>query len=1076
MRSRGARTPATTSRPNTSSSLLSSPSTPNLKAGRRTAGRRAQESTSRNPFQLQVQTRPSTTSATKSRSNKYTNAVVRGQHPRAVSSASMIWDYINISNDRLGHVANGERLYNVVEHENTAIHQSPESATQLTLSHSAPTLSPTNKSNSPILQHVKLQSFAYDANPHSHINRRASNILAKETSPFKVKVKPPPFTRSFLPARISTPKVHIKRARKKFYTHKEQKVEQRVHRIARRLGVAHTPNEQEKIDLSPQLFSGYVPTTLHWTRDNFSTYFNSSPDQRLLYGVDVGLETLGGSWLACSRKGEIVSRPVEKHQLGDKVTFRMIDFQDLLAYKPLVYGKRVWVVVVSGCGDQDWRQGSFLGAKVVSQVALPISEHVVDADADLPTPEMGAQKLSPNANVKRNNASSSTKMDRNHQMSPSKIDSYFSRPVGHPKPWKGCIPNNRDDYRYMIEKPGLQIQRLNEKHAPLGCWIIRPASSKNRTGDIVKNLDEVYLEQDFYYLSSGNISSDSASVVRQLPHDFSDEKVMHENSYAVDRRGVFRLHLADTNPSNGGLSVSDQSVERLENRAKNSLRDSSDLRSGKTEYAVVDSVYGVPKPLKGGEKFSLEMRRQIKTELEGLDKMTLKTAMTRNSDLHDFFGREFERVGPPDDDIIAKISGAASISERSLDGGESIMTPMTYGPVEGAGARPNSVKFTRQPSMFRHRDLVEADDSSSFLGNSTLASAEAWEEGVEDDEKDLLCKSVSVGSTFQKLRREDEILNANLVLDFEREDIDRRRQEELETARMKNLKKSGYSPPPPKERRTTIIGKTETEYVDPETNTMANVDIQKIEERNKVRVIRNTIRMQRPRSQGANAGDSTADDQSTRNSSVPDLVELKKKIGVRVRERTLLLPQYRPMKKEEKNFDDMIPSLLKGYTKESMISSLRQLDGLIFSRLTATERQRRFNELANFEQMAKENLEIEKQVREQEAKKEVETVEHRRSMRASRIDAVEVELAKRNLREKRATMSYKAKLQAEKNAFKLSQIETKYAADSVPITPKTRAREASISEQTSNLKEKLFEDGLKDFNKIVGDEPVPATA
>ena len=67
---------------------------------------------------------------------------------------------------------------------------------------------------------------------------------------------------------------------------------------------------------------------------------------------------------------------------------------------------------------------------------------------------------------------------------------------------------------------------------------------------------------------------------------------------------------------------------------------------------------------------------------------------------------------------------------------------------------------------------------------------------------------------------------------------------------------------------------------------------------------------------------------------------------------------------EMKHFSKLIPGLLESYTKPNMMKCMSQLDKLISSRLNATEKQRKFQELANFEQMARENLEIEREVRE----------------------------------------------------------------------------------------------------------------
>lgn len=88
-------------------------------------------------------------------------------------------------------------------------------------------------------------------------------------SPTKYKKFPPPYKKSFLPARISTPQHTLKRPKTKFYYHKVQKVEHRVQKLAKALGMDVTPNEQENIDLSPGIFRGFVPTVdpRKWTKE-----------------------------------------------------------------------------------------------------------------------------------------------------------------------------------------------------------------------------------------------------------------------------------------------------------------------------------------------------------------------------------------------------------------------------------------------------------------------------------------------------------------------------------------------------------------------------------------------------------------------------------------------------------------------------------------------------------------------------------------------------------------------------------------------------------------------------------------
>ena len=108
----------------------------------------------------------------------------------------------------------------------------------------------------------------------------------------------------------------------------------------------------------------------------------------------------------------------------------------------------------------------------------------------------------------------------------------------------------------MIEKPSQALQALNRKHVPLGRWIIRSAVGK-KDGDYVCNTDEVYFEQDFYYLSSTELRGGECCI-RQLPAEFTEGHAKPDGQYNVDRRGVFKIRLADTNPNISGLSVSDK--------------------------------------------------------------------------------------------------------------------------------------------------------------------------------------------------------------------------------------------------------------------------------------------------------------------------------------------------------------------------------------------------------------------------------------------------------------------------------------------------------------------------------------
>jgi len=589
-------------------------------------------------------------------------------------------------------------------------------------------------------------------------------------------------------------------------------------------------------------------------------------------------------------------------------------------------------------GPAGWKTGSFLGAKVQKNVALPISEQVVDEDFKKIAEKVkaeGGHIPDANSNVKRNNMMA-TSVESHHQ--------FFSKEVGAVRPISGAIPTNRSEYQMYIERPTQATQILNRHHAPLGRWLIRSASGK-LDGDIVTNLDELYLEQDFYYLSAGHVTRDTDSCLRQLPHDFKTRK-FDKGQYRIDRRGVFKIHLSDTNPNNLGLSVSDISVKELESRAKGSLLSSQSLRNGSREYSVIDTQIGIPRPLHGGERFSKEIRLQLMREQQKLDADSLHKAEKRNRNPHKFFGDMFNNCGPPDDDIIARISGASHLGDsESIAGtlaGDSVISKLTYGPVLG-GSRPNTVSFSRTESSHKLNTFLDKfndSESSNYDDIDEYSMLFSDNNSLVSNHLNPLCDSVSVGPTFKTLREEDKEIYDKLARNYEQERYE---------AMMKSRREGKVFPPPLAHSPETHQPFEEQDrgdsfgFIDLESRAVAPVG------------------------------------KGRRKSVIKQPPE-----GVR---RTLMLSHPRKVSKEERLLDDMVPNLLNGYAKDSMIKSMKNLDNNISNMLVAKMKEDKFNQLANFEAMAKENLKIEQKIRsEKEAAemKEKEEKEKRRVEAAAR--------------------------------------------------------------------------------------------
>ena len=314
-----------------------------------------------------------------------------------MSSSSDVWDYVRESSDRCRHVSTGERLYSVVDRGiEKGRPKTGNALAKLNYEQMLKEKEDAEDDDDGVRRNSRVRSLRRTLNKQEYMQQRTFSMLRTfsspnfhnhmmskgrklplgdtKSSPTTYRKFPPPYQKSFLPARIASTEHTLKRSKSHFYSHKVQQVEHRVAKLAKALGMDVTPHEQENIDLSPSKFTGFVPTTdkKKWTRERFQTYFNQDGGQQLLYGGDYGLETLGGSWMGVDKKGRVASRQLEGQEVEEKVTFRFLNFDNLLAYQPLVYGKPVWVVVISGLGDftpKGWMTGCFLGAKV--QVSFP---------------------------------------------------------------------------------------------------------------------------------------------------------------------------------------------------------------------------------------------------------------------------------------------------------------------------------------------------------------------------------------------------------------------------------------------------------------------------------------------------------------------------------------------------------------------------------------------------------------------------------------------------------------------------------------------------------------------------------
>ncbi|KAF4141968.1 hypothetical protein GN958_ATG08857 [Phytophthora infestans] len=296
--------------------------------------------------------------------------------------------------------------------------------------------------------------------------------------------------------------------------------------------------------------------------------FNSQAT-RLSYGCSVALELFNGHLMMVgSPDGHVRVQSLEKLQTPqakgykDRAIFTLLDLVDVRSAGSIRYGDSVWLQLSVGPGDVSWEQGGVLGAKVRE------------------APQLKALGLLDDDSI------------RNDVQAPAA--------VGYPVPVTAYLPKSRDDGDMQVDE--IQSRLRNKTAKMLGKWIIRSAVCQRRKqkDNFVYNNDEVYLEQDWFYL--GADSDAGVAVLRQLPPAVVG-KDTKPGEYVVERRGAWKLRLLDSSSGSAGLSLAQQQMERLLLRAKAQLKQSNRMRAGQTK------VYGPN--LRGGTGFTAQLRAQV---------------------------------------------------------------------------------------------------------------------------------------------------------------------------------------------------------------------------------------------------------------------------------------------------------------------------------------------------------------------------------------------------------------------------------------------------------------------------------
>ncbi|RLN60669.1 hypothetical protein BBJ29_008325 [Phytophthora kernoviae] len=249
-----------------------------------------------------------------------------------------------------------------------------------------------------------------------------------------------------------------------------------------------------------------------------------------------------------SPDGQVRVQSLEKLQIPqvkgykDRAIFTMLDLVDVRSAGSIRYGDSVWLQLSVGPGDVTWEQGGVLGAKVREAPQLK-ALGLMDDDAI-----------------------------RNNVQAPAI--------VGYPIPVTAYLPKSRDEADLQVDE--IQSRLRNKSAKILGKWTIRSAVYQRRKqkDNFVYNNDEVYLEQDWFYL--GADSDAGIAVLRQLPPAVAGKDVK-PGEYVVERRGAWKMRLLDSSSGSAGLSLAQQQMERLLLRAKSQIKQSQRMRAGQTK-------------------------------------------------------------------------------------------------------------------------------------------------------------------------------------------------------------------------------------------------------------------------------------------------------------------------------------------------------------------------------------------------------------------------------------------------------------------------------------------------------------
>ncbi|OQR87258.1 hypothetical protein THRCLA_10479, partial [Thraustotheca clavata] len=349
--------------------------------------------------------------------------------------------------------------------------------------------------------------------------------------------------------------------------------------------------------------------------------FSSQNDARLYYGSTVAFELFNGDLMMISvTDSQVCVQPLErlKHQpkgARDKLLFTLINMNEQRSANPIQFGDSVWLQISVGTGETSWEQGGVLGAKVRKAPDL--------------------QTLSLTQDDKATNTAT-------QNSSPEEI----LLTVGYPVPVKAYLPKTRDDSTDS-QIDDMQARLRNKTSRMVGRWIMRSAIVKPKGKDeFVYNNDEIYLEQDWFYLGAetDSVANGQSAVLRQLP----PVKATKVGEYVIERRAAWKVRLVDSSKGGLGLTLVQQQMERLLFKAKTQLKSSERMRNGQLRQYEDD--------LNGGQGFAKQLRRHIQHVTSECDEAYFAQQNDRLRNLDQYFEQKTNEMDKADRKSTSQLS------------------------------------------------------------------------------------------------------------------------------------------------------------------------------------------------------------------------------------------------------------------------------------------------------------------------------------------------------------------------------------------------------------------------------------